>query len=154
MVTRMNGDPPNALRCGSEPEVGMEHETGKRILVIEDDVVVSGFMEDTLAGIGMQALCTSTVPNAMIDIDLGDFDAAVVDMNLRGDDARPVLLQLMQQGIPFMVVSGSDQSRLVAEFPDVRFLAKPFDLADLVKGIYEMLDMPAVPWPPGADAPR
>jgi DNA-binding response OmpR family regulator len=103
-------------------------------------------MEDILAGIGMQALCTSTVPNALLDIDLGDFDAAMVDMNLRGDDARPVVLQLIHQGIPFMVVSGGDQTDLLAEFPQVRFLAKPFDLADLVKGVYAMLGMPDVPW--------
>ena len=70
------------------------------------------------------------------------FDAALIDAGLRGESAYPVMLALRERNIPFAVMSGGELATLAAEFPRIRMVAKPLDMASLQQLMRELLAMP------------
>lgn len=114
----------------------------RRVLVVEDDPVVAMVVEDTLRDMGLDALVNLNLVDALAELDASEFDAALIDMGLRGDNGRPVVLELIERGIPLTVMSGSDQSALKAEFPQIRTILKPLNMKALKQLVLEMLDVP------------
>lgn len=118
----------------------------KRVLVVEDDPVVAMVVEDTLRDRGWDVLIDLTLVDAISEVEAGAFDAALVDVGLRGEDARPIMFALQERGLPFAVMSGGDLSKLAIEFPQVRMLSKPLDMDSLAGVVQELLDTrPASP---------
>jgi DNA-binding response OmpR family regulator len=113
--------------------------TAKRVLVVEDDPVVAMLVEDIVRDMGHEVLINLTLEHALLEIEAGEIDAVLLDMHLRGEDARPILLDLLARKISFIVLSGSDQSALKNEFPGIRILAKPFVKADLEAAVRNLL---------------
>ncbi|MEO8998180.1 MAG: response regulator [Rhodanobacter sp.] len=120
----------------------MSTVTARRVLVVEDDPVVAMLVEDIVRDMGHEVFINITLEHAMLELDEGEVDAVLLDMQLRGEDARPLVLQLMDRKIPFLVLSGSDQSALKREFPQVRIVAKPFNKATLENAVRELLGSP------------
>ncbi|OOG41389.1 response regulator [Rhodanobacter sp. C05] len=117
----------------------------RRVLIVEDDPVVAMMVEDTLRSMGLETLVNLSLFDAVAELEASDIDAAVVDMGLRGESAHPVVLALATRGVPFVVVSGRHQPELRAEFPQMRFVLKPFSVQVLDEIMRELLDMPASP---------
>ena len=117
----------------------MPPTTARRVLVVEDDPIVAMLVEDIVRDMGHDVLINLTLEHAMFEIEDGQIDAVLLDMHLRGEDARPILLDLLARVTPFMVLSGSDQSGLRGEFPGIRFLAKPFGRNDLEAAVRDLL---------------
>ena len=115
----------------------------KRIMVVEDDPVVAMLVEDMVRDMGHEVLINLTLDQAMFEIEAGEIDAVLLDMHLRGEDGRPILLELLARKIPFLVLSGSDQSALKSEFPQIRIVAKPFNKVALEDAVRELLGRPA-----------
>ncbi|MEO8747224.1 MAG: response regulator [Rhodanobacter sp.] len=113
--------------------------TQTRVLVVEDDPVVAMVVEDTLRDMGFDVLVDLTLVDALSELEVTEFDVALVDLGLRGEDARPLMRALQLQGVPFAVMSGGDLSRLTAEFPRVRMLSKPLDMQALASVVQELL---------------
>jgi len=118
----------------------MTFET-KRVLVVEDDPVVAMVVEDTLRDMGLEVLIDLSLVDALSEIETSEFDAALVDIGLRGESARPLIVTLQDRGVPFAVMSGGDLSALAAEFPDVPTMTKPLDMAALKQAMRELLGM-------------
>jgi DNA-binding response OmpR family regulator len=112
---------------------------GKRVLLVEDDPVVAMVVEDTLRDMGLEVFVDLSLVDALGDVESGEFDAAVVDVGLRGEDARAVMVALKEQGVPFMVMSGGDLTTLASEFPAVRMISKPLDMHSLQKIVDDLL---------------
>ena len=56
--------------------------SGRRILVVEDEMMVLMLIEDMLSDLGCEAVTTTaTVPQALTLIGAQVFDAAMLDMN-------------------------------------------------------------------------
>ncbi|MFK2875728.1 response regulator [Rhodanobacter hydrolyticus] len=110
-----------------------------RVLVIEDDPVVAMVLEDVLQKLKLEVIVDLSLANALTEIESGEFDAVLLDMELRGESARPALLAMMAQNVPFVVISGSDQSALVAEFPQLCVLMKPVSSAELQRIVRSLL---------------
>lgn len=117
----------------------------RRILIVEDDPVVAMMVEDTLQGMGLETLVNLSLFGAIAELEASDIDAAIIDMGLRGESAHSVVLALATRGIPFVVMSGKHQPELMAEFPHIRFVLKPFNVHTLEQIMRELLDMPAPP---------
>jgi CheY-like chemotaxis protein len=92
---------------------------GRNVLVVEDDFIVAMDicirLEDTGARIlGPVAL----VNNAMTIIDTGQrIDAAVLDVNLKGENSFPVADALADRKVPFVFTTGYDQSANAGKLP-------------------------------------
>jgi CheY-like chemotaxis protein len=80
---------------------------GRRVLVVEDEMTVAMGLEMALAGIG--CVVVGPVGRMAQAVDLAKtevLDAAVLDINIRGDEVYPVAEILSHRGIPFAFLSG------------------------------------------------
>ncbi len=111
----------------------------KRVLVVEDDPVIAMVIEDVVRDMGHEVFINLTLAHALLEIETHEVDAVLLDMHLRGDSARPMVLALVERKLPFAVLSGSDQSALQQEFPRIRLLPKPFGKAQLEQVVRELL---------------
>ena len=77
--------------------------SGRRILSVEDDMLIRLTLEDMLAELGCEAMSTAgTINQAVGLIDLHRFDAATLDVNLGGTSSYPVADALAARGVPFV----------------------------------------------------
>ena len=111
----------------------------RRVLVVEDDPVIAMVIEDLLGDMGHEVFVNLTLAHALLEIETGGFDAVLLDMHLRGESAYPMVQALVARKLPFAVLSGSDQSALQREFPQIRLLPKPFGKAQLEQVVRELL---------------
>ena len=117
----------------------MTSADAKRLLVVEDDPVIAMVIEDVLRDMGYEVFVNLTLAHALLELETHEIDAVLLDMHLRGESARPMVLALIERKLPFAVLSGSDQSALQREFPQIRLLSKPFGKAQLEQAVRELL---------------
>jgi DNA-binding response OmpR family regulator len=103
-----------------------------RVLVVEDEMMVSMLLEDMLAELG----CTPVGPVTSIEpalklIENAGFDVAILDVNLNGDETYPIADALAAREIPFLFASGYRAVRLRDEYRGIPSLQKPFDQQEL-----------------------
>lgn len=107
--------------------------SGRRILVVEDEMLVVMMIEDMLADLGCKSVTSvATVVKALALIDAQDFDVALLDMNLNGDDSHPVAEALFARGVPFIYSTGNTDHGLRDGYSDRPVLKKPFKYEELV----------------------
>ena len=108
--------------------------SGRRILIVEDEPLLAFELEAELEAVG--ALPVESVPDvahALRTIDSGDlFDAAILNVWLRGQLSFPVADALRHRGIPFVFVTGN-QSDAAQRYPDITAHPKPADMDAVVR---------------------
>lgn len=118
---------------------------GIRVLVVEDEFLVATLIEDMLTSAGcVVSGPVSRVPEALDAVGRGNFDAAVLDINLAGDRIDPVADALSRRNVPFVFVTGYSRGLLPGEYATRPRLRKPFKLADLL-GILSSVVGPRCP---------
>jgi len=81
--------------------------SGRRILVVEDEMMVLMLIEDMLSDLGCAAVTSAaTVPKALALIGTEAFDAAMLDMNLNGEKTHSVAEALSARDVPFFFSTG------------------------------------------------
>lgn len=123
----------------------MSSSKTRRVLIVEDDPIVAMVVEDTLRRMGLEALVNLSLLDALTELETSDIDAGLIDMVLRGESARPIVLALVARDIPFVVMSGKDQPELTAEFPQLRIVLKPLSVQALEQITRELLDLRQFP---------
>ena len=108
------------------------HRIGLRVLVVEDEVMISTLVEDMLAELGhrMVALAAS-VEQAVGLADQADFDVALLDVNLQGENVETIAAALARRGKPFVFTTGYGERVIPPEFKDRPMLPKPYQLEQL-----------------------
>lgn len=111
----------------------------KRILVVEDEILISMMLEESLEALGRSFVGTeTTVEGALARIAEEDLDGVVVDCWLHGDQKSDAVARLLKQrSIPFIVATG-DTLSLDDIFKEGVVLRKPFSLDELKKSLEEM----------------
>jgi len=80
---------------------------GRRVLVVEDEMMTLMLIEDMLADLGCESVATAaTAEQALALIDKQVFDAAMLDMNLNGEKSHAVADALAARGVPFVFSTG------------------------------------------------
>jgi CheY-like chemotaxis protein len=75
--------------------------SGRRVLVVEDQMLILIMIEDMLAELGcMSVVAAATVNQAIALIEAQSFDVAMLDMNLNGNDSYEVAEALAQGRLP------------------------------------------------------
>ena len=69
----------------------------------------------------------------------GRIDAAVVDVNLRGDPVFPVADASMARGVPFLFATGFDRWTLPERFADAHRLETPIQARTVAAALGPML---------------
>jgi CheY-like chemotaxis protein len=105
---------------------------GKRILVVEDEMIVAMLIEDILMDNGATVVGPAARVNKALDL-LGteEVDAALLDVNLAGENTTPVAEELRRRGIPFAFATGYGAAGLPEGFASQPLLQKPFQERDL-----------------------
>jgi CheY-like chemotaxis protein len=107
---------------------GAEALTGRKILVVEDEMLIAMLLGDLLADMGCQVLGpVSSVPQALELTAREKPDAAVLDVNLGSERVYPVADALTQAAVPFVFVTGYGQAGLAEAYGDHATIMKPFD---------------------------
>ena len=100
---------------------------GKRVLVVEDEMLVSLLVEDMLADAGCVVVGPfARLPAALAAARVEAVDVALLDVNVAGEMVFPVAYALEERGIPFLFVTGYGQAALPPNRPRWRACAKPF----------------------------
>lgn len=102
----------------------------RRVLVVEDEVLIAMVLEDMLDILGHVVVGTaSSFAEADAAIAAGGFDLVVADVNLGVDSIYPLADRVIAAGVPLILATGSHRDSLPARFADVPVLAKPYALA-------------------------
>ena len=103
-----------------------------RLVVVEDDYLIRMLLEDMLAELGYDvAAAVGTLAEASELAAHGDFSAAILDVNLDGQEIYPVAEILAKRGLPFVFVTGYGERSLGEPYRDHPALQKPFQAAQL-----------------------
>ncbi len=103
-----------------------------RVLLVEDEPMIAMMAEDMLDAVGCTvAGVAETVADAMAAVARGDFDMALLDVNLRGQSSMPVAQALKDAGCHFAFTTGYGADGIDGAHHDVAVLAKPYTLAQL-----------------------
>jgi CheY-like chemotaxis protein len=99
-----------------------------RVLVVEDETLVSFLIEDLLTELGCgQVLHACTVSDALKTLDGQRPDAAILDVNLGGEPVYPVALRLEAENVPIVFATGYGRDGLEPRWRERPVLQKPFD---------------------------
>jgi DNA-binding response OmpR family regulator len=104
-----------------------------RILIIEDEALVAETMREDLEDEGFKVVgLADRLEKALAIVANVEFDVAVVDLNLAGVSAIPIVMHLAQIQRPFLILSGYAREQLSEDLSGVVFLRKPYRLDHLV----------------------
>lgn len=116
----------------------------KRILIVEDEVLVAMHLEDLLTDMGHEIVGPATrLDQAMELARKSEIDAAVLDVNVAGRKSFPVADILRQRGIPFMFATGYGAEGFVDGYRNEPTLSKPYDPQELIRAIAAMFPPPS-----------
>ena len=137
----MEDTPAEALRAQKEDPLNQINIDGAA-LVLEDSLIISLDTTDMLRTIGATDihLCNS-VEAALDRLDEGDVTFALLDVNLGPETSLAVAEQLYSDGIPAVLATGySAQEKVLADFPPLPILTKPYTADDLRDVLREFRD--------------
>ena len=108
-----------------EPRAALD---GARILVVEDDFIISMELGSILTEAGAEVIGPCYTPaQALALIDGNKISCAILDFRLGRETSMPVARQLLRQGVPFAFFTGQINTTLIrAEFPNATIISKPF----------------------------
>ncbi|MTH64220.1 GAF domain-containing protein [Paracoccus sp. DK608] len=108
---------------------------GRRVLLVEDQVLIAMSLEAELTDHGMVVLGVApSVKKALAMIEQDAPDLAVLDLNLRHETSVPIAEALMARGIPFVFATGYGRDiDLPDSFDAVPVVQKPYQVQDILK---------------------
>jgi CheY-like chemotaxis protein len=115
--------------------------SGLRVLVVEDEELLVGLLEDQLQDLGCGATVTARrLEEALEKAQSADVDVAVLDLSLAGHSSTPVARVLAARDIPFVVATGFSHVDMPDGLGDRPVLRKPFRQVQLASALIEAAD--------------
>jgi len=132
-VPRGDSIEPLAHRTGAHWTVGedrsalpLQLETGNRVLLVEDEILVAMMMKDILTELGFSVIGPfSRLAEAMVAAVHDNIDAGIIDVNLGGEFVYPVADVLAAREIPFVFITGYGVESIDSRFGYVPIVKKP-----------------------------
>ena len=114
---------------------------GRRILVVEDSPVVGPFTADLLDDLG--CVVVGPAPNmaaAWELVEAGGFDAALMDVHIRGERVFPLCETLAARKIPFVLTSGYADWHMPEKWRECPRLQKPYMIGQVEEALSACFD--------------
>ena len=114
---------------------------GRRVLVIEDEMLILMMIEDMLADLGCESVAVASKVGPAISLIEGqEFDTAMLDMNLNGIESYPVADALAARDVPYFFSTGNSLTNVKDGYRDQDVLKKPFTFEQLSSMLSRSLD--------------
>jgi CheY-like chemotaxis protein len=115
--------------------------SGRRVLVVEDEYFLADDIARALQSLGARVLGPVAELSDAAHLLEGQpmVDAAIVDINLRGELVFPFARRLRARNIPFVFTTGYDKGTIDAEFQDVLRWEKPLDVAAMARELPNLI---------------
>jgi len=120
--------------------VRREQDQPVRILLVEDETLIALMLEDMLEGMGCAV--TGLAPRIALGVsmaDAGQFDVAILDVNVAGENIEPVADRLAARGVPFIFATGYGEAGVPLRHRGRPVVAKPFRGDQLETAIQQAL---------------
>jgi two-component SAPR family response regulator len=120
----------------------MDPLEGRRILIVEDEVLIALDLENILKQTGAEVIGPmATVSDALACLsDHAPVDGAVLDVNLGGEFVFPVADALMESRVPFLFLTGHSDDHLPARHHDRPVIRKPYLASHLLEALRTTID--------------
>jgi two-component sensor histidine kinase/CheY-like chemotaxis protein len=113
---------------------------GRRILIVEDAVLLALELEAGLTEAGAVVIGTAANVEEALRLAATPFDVAVLDANLNGAPVTPVAAALKAMGKPFIFATGYGDAAPAPEGFDAPVVRKPYNVAQIASAVAEALD--------------
>lgn len=114
---------------------------GRRILVIEDEMLIALMLQNLLEELGHHVVGrAATVADALaiIETHTQAIDAATLDVDLAGEHSNAVADVLNAHGIPFIIITGYDELKILAGFHGRPVVNKPIVPGQLEQAVLSL----------------
>jgi CheY-like chemotaxis protein len=110
--------------------------TGMRVLVVEDELMIRMLLDGMLTDLGHTVAGEAgSIEEALTLAKEGEFDVALLDVNLNGKPINPVVEVLIARGLPFVFASGYGQRGVPEAYRASPTLQKPFQVEALAEAL-------------------
>lgn len=107
---------------------------GMRVLVAEDEFLVAMLLEEMLEDLGCKVAGPYATLAAALDCAKHEnYDVAVIDLNLSGEKADPLIAELAHRNVPLAIASGGYDA--AKDFQPTTVLDKPYSLQQLEQAL-------------------
>jgi DNA-binding response OmpR family regulator len=116
--------------------------TGKKILLVEDEVLIAEMVVDMLEGLGATVIGPATSLETGLSLaGSEDIDAAVLDVNLRGKRIDPIAEVLIGRGVPVVFATGYGKAAGTAR-GNAEAIDKPYTQDRLATALWRAMTSP------------
>jgi len=114
---------------------------GCKILVVEDEYVLAMELHSSLESAGATVIGpVGSIDDALSVLEhANELDAAVLDVNLRGQKVFAVADALEERGVPFIFTTGYGRSAFPERYANVPRCEKPFEAQALAHALQDHL---------------
>jgi CheY-like chemotaxis protein len=110
-----------------------------RILVVDDEPLISAMTEDWLSELGHVVVGPAYNLTAALKLAETDLDAAIVDVALGQETSYPLADALSARGVPFALTTGYGPEGIDPKYRTRSTLGKPYEFATFQRVVDELL---------------
>lgn len=132
----------------------MSDMEGRRVLLVEDESLVAMLAEDMLLDLGCEVVVAMRLEQALKHLQAGDFDLAVLDVNLGEARSYPVADLLFERCIPFLFATGYGKAGLEPAYQAVPVMQKPYRKEQITAHLRHLLQCDDLPRKTGGTGSR
>jgi DNA-binding response OmpR family regulator len=115
---------------------GVAMKSPLRAIVVEDEFMLAEILADALVTLGCEVLgSAANVDDGVRLAGESQCDFAIVDLNLKGKMAFPVLDRLHDRGIPCLMATGAFAEDIPPRYLGAARLSKPYDIRELQRAL-------------------
>jgi len=114
---------------------------GRHILIVEDEFLIAEDLDERFTELGADVVGPAASVDYALDL-IGStprLDGALVDVNLGGKLAYPVMDALDARNVPFVLMSGYEDRLLRKRYPRAQSCQKPYEFAELKRALIAAL---------------
>lgn len=112
-----------------------------RVFLVEDETLLVMLLEIMLEDMGYTlAFHASSLADGLAYAHSGDFDMAILDINIIGGNSLPIAAALAHRRIPFTFCSGYGRLGVPEIWADRHCVVKPFSAEQLEAALHDLLE--------------
>jgi CheY-like chemotaxis protein len=116
------------------------------VVLVEDEGLLVLLMQDVVEELGYRLVGTATSVEKALDLLRRNRPHCVLlDVNLHGQKSYPVADYLMEQGTPFVFMTGYDTVDMDGKYRKIAVLHKPIDFEELREALSRLLKIGPLP---------